>query len=66
MYWDKKHRNLVFVQYAEDGGLYYLPVSTEQALKRQGRMDVLVNAYKLRPGEGAGRLLDTNRYERVE
>lgn len=66
VYWDKKHRNLVFVQYAEDGGLYYLPVSTEQALKRHGRMDVLVNAYKLRPGEGAGRLLDTNRYERVE
>lgn len=62
VYFDRVHRNFVFVRDLADGGVIYLAVTPAYELKRIGRLDALVNAYRLPPGaDGAGRLR-TGRY----
>ena len=66
VYWDLEHANLVYIGRLADGSVIYLPVVLEKAAKKIGRIDALVNAYRLPPGkDGADRLL-TLRYARME
>lgn len=65
VFWDLEHANLVYISRLADGSVIYLPVTLDRAAKKIGRIDALVNAYRLPPGkEGADRLL-TVRYARM-
>ena len=58
IYWDRAENGLVFVRYLTDGSLIYVPVSPGFSAGNVGRIDALVNAYRLLPGnDGAGRLI---------
>lgn len=61
VYWDRWHDNLVFVKEAADGRLIYMPLEPGTRVKKRGRLDAVVNAYKV-PKE---RLADATRYEKV-
>lgn len=66
VYFDTKHRHFAYVRELADGGVIFVAIDTAETVKRVGRIDALVNAYRL-PGtrEGAGRLLDLNRFIRM-
>lgn len=63
VYFDTRHRHFAYVRELADGGVIFVALDTAETVKRVGRIDALVNAYRL-PGthEGAGRLLDFNRF----
>lgn len=57
VYWDREVRNLAFVRHLVDGSLIYVPVTPAYDARKVGRIDALVNAYRLLAGkDGAGRL----------
>lgn len=66
VYFDTKHRHFAYVRELADGGVIFIALDTAETVKRVGRIDALVNAYRL-PGtrEGAGRLLDIKRFIRM-
>lgn len=65
VYYDTAHANIVYVRRLADGSVIYLALDAADNLKRVGRVDALVNVYRLAAGvEGAGRLL-TRRYIRM-
>lgn len=66
VYFDTKHRHFAYVRELADGGVIFVALDAAETVKRVGRIDALVNAYRL-PGtrEGAGRLLDRNRFVRM-
>jgi len=62
VYFDLKHRHFALVRELEDG-VIYAALEVDDNLKQVGRLDALVNAYRLKnTAEGAGRLQDANRY----
>lgn len=66
IYFDKTHQNFVFVRDLADGGVIYAALDTADALKRVGKIDVLINAYRLdASANGAGRLADGNRFVKM-
>jgi len=67
VYWDKLHKTLVYVAKGGDGGLVYVPVDAAANVKRHGKLDAIVNAYRLpATKDGAGRLLDEERFVKME
>lgn len=66
VYFDTKHRHFAYVRRLADGGVIYIALNAAENLKKTGRIDALVNAYRL-PGtlDGAGRLLDQQRFVRM-
>lgn len=67
VYWDKLHSNLVYVASDGSGGLIYVPVDAAANVKHHGRLDAIVNAYRLPPtNDGTGRLLDEVRFVKME
>lgn len=66
VYWDNTHRNLAFVRALVDGSVLYVPVSAGFVASKVGRIDAVVNAYRLPAGnDGAGRLRNTRRFTRM-
>lgn len=65
VYFDREHLNFVFVRRLANDGVIYLALDAADNVKKVGRIDALVNAYRL-PGtrDGAGRLA-TQRYVRM-
>lgn len=47
IYWDTQERDIVYTRAAADGQVIYLPARLDYNVKKLGRMDVLVNAYKV-------------------
>lgn len=67
VYWDKLHKNLVYVANDGDGGLIYVPVDAATNVKHHGKLDAVVNAYRLPPtNDGTGRLKDGKRFIKME
>lgn len=67
VYWDKLHSNLVYVASDGNGGLIYVPVDAASNVKHHGKLDAVVNAYRLPPtNDGTGRLLDEARFVKME
>jgi len=67
VYWDKLHKNLVYVANDGDGGVIYVPVDAATNVKHHGKLDAVVNAYRLPPtNDGAGRLKDGKRFVKME
>lgn len=67
VYWDKLHKTLVYVASDGDGGVIYVPVDAAANVKHHGKLDAVVNAYRLPPTrDGAGRLLDEARFVKME
>lgn len=66
VYFDQAHGNFVFTRALDDGGVIYAALDAELAMKHVGRMDALVNAYRLDGSHnGAGRLLNRKRYTKM-
>lgn len=62
VYWDTDHKTLVYVRRLENGEVIYVPVDTDYVVKQHGKLDAIVNAYRLAATkDGAGRL-ETDRY----
>jgi SPP1 gp7 family putative phage head morphogenesis protein len=62
VYWDTKHKTLVYVRRLDNGEVIYIPVDADYVVKRHGKLDAIVNAYKLpATADGAGRI-ETDRY----
>lgn len=67
VYWDKLHQNLVYVATDRNGGMIYVPVDAAANVKHHGKLDAMVNAYRLAPtNDGTGRLKDGNRFVKME
>lgn len=67
VYFDQAHKNFVFVRNLADGGVIYAALDTGDALKRVGKIDALVNAYRLdATANGAGRLNDSQRFVQMD
>lgn len=49
VYWDAQERDVVYTYPAKDGRVIYVPARLDYNVKKLGRMDVLVNAYKVEP-----------------
>lgn len=65
VFWDFKHSNLVYTLDLADGSVIYLAATLDKESKKIGRIDAMVNAYRLPIGkDGADRLL-TVRYARM-
>lgn len=66
VFYDTKNRHFAYVRYLADGGVVFLALDVDATVKRVGRIDALVNAYRL-PGnqEGSGRLEDRNRFVKM-
>jgi hypothetical protein len=66
VYFDTEHNRFAYVRQLADGGVIFASLETDQALKQVGRLDALVNAYRL-PGtpEGAGRLQNVVRFVKM-
>ncbi|MDO9053832.1 MAG: phage minor head protein [Sulfurimicrobium sp.] len=47
VYWDTQERDIVYTYPAEDGRVIYVPARLDFSVKKLGKMDVLVNAYKV-------------------
>lgn len=63
VFWDTQNTNLAFVRYLVDGSAIYVPVTPARYEKKIGRIDALVTAYRLLPGnEGVGRLKNRSRF----
>lgn len=66
VYFDKAHDNFVFTRRLDDGGVIYAALEPEAGLKHVGRIDALINAYRLdSSANGAGRLHNRSRYTRM-
>ncbi len=67
VYWDKLHKTLVYVASDGSGGLIYVPVDAASNVKHHGKLDAVVNAYRLPPtNDGTGRLLDEARFVKMK
>ena len=67
VYWDTLHKTLVYVASDGDGGLIYIPVDAATNVKHHGKLDAVVNAYRLPPtNDGTGRLLDEARFVKMK
>jgi hypothetical protein len=67
VYWDTKHSNLVYVATEPSGGVIYVPVDADGKVRHHGKLDAVVNAYRLPDTkDGAGRLKDGKRFEKME
>ena len=66
VYFDTEHSHFVYVRQLADDGVIFAALETDQALKQAGRLDAVVNAYRL-PGtvEGAGRLKNAGRFVKM-
>lgn len=65
VYFDRKHGHFVFIRDLDDG-VIYAALETDEALKHAGRLDALINAYRLpATNEGAGRLSDRKRFVKM-
>lgn len=60
VYFDRDHRNFVYVRRLTDGGVLYVALEQAYEMKRVGQIDALVNAYRL-DAEAAKRL-ETKRF----
>lgn len=65
VYFDRKYGHFAYVRTLDDG-VIVVALENDQVVKHAGRMDVLVNAYRL-PGtnDGAGRLRDGKRFVKM-
>lgn len=61
VYWDTKHKNLVYVAVAGRGEVLFVPVTADYSVKRVGRLDAAVTAFRVR----ASRLEDGKRFIRM-
>jgi SPP1 gp7 family putative phage head morphogenesis protein len=62
VYWDTDHKTLVYVKRLENGEVIYIPIDTDYVVAKLGKLDAVVNAYRLPATKvGAGRL-ETGRY----
>lgn len=67
VYWDNLHQNLVYVANDSNGGVIYVPVDAAANIKHHGKLDAIVNAYRLAPtNDGAGRLKDEKRFVKMK
>jgi len=67
VYWDKLHQNLVYTASDGSGGLIYIPVDAADNVKPHGKLDAIVNAYRLAStNDGTGRLKDVKRFVKME
>jgi SPP1 gp7 family putative phage head morphogenesis protein len=67
VYWDTEHKNLVYVASDRSGGVIYVPVNAVDNVKPHGKLDAIVNAYRLAPtNDGVGRLKNKKRFEKME
>lgn len=57
VYWDTQEQDIVYTYPAADGRIIYLPARLDYNVKKLGRLDVLVNAYKIEASR-----LDSTRY----
>ena len=65
VYFDRKYGHFVYVRDLENG-VIYAALETDQGLKQAGRLDAVVNAYRLpATKDGAGRLLDKKRFVKM-
>lgn len=66
VYFDTRHRHFAYVRRLADGGVIFVAFDAAETVKRVGRIDALVNAYRLpATAGGAGRLADHNRFVRM-
>lgn len=66
VYFDRVHANFVFTRGLDDGGVIYAAFETDSAMKHVGRLDALINAYRLDASHnGAGRLFNRKRYAKM-
>lgn len=66
VYFDRVHGNFVFTRALDDGGVIYAAFETESNMKHVGRLDGLINAYRLDASrDGAGRLRNRKRYVKM-
>ncbi|MDP2808648.1 MAG: phage minor head protein [Rhodocyclaceae bacterium] len=66
VYYDDTHKNVVYVRRLADGGVIYVALDAADTVKKVGRVDALVNAYRLPPThDGAGRLANVGRFVRM-
>lgn len=66
VYWDARHQTLVYVRRLESGEIIYVPVDADYVVAKHGRLDAIVNAYRLpATKDGAGRL-DADRYIKMK
>lgn len=65
VYFDRKYGHFAYVRTLDDGAIF-VALESDQVVKHAGRMDALVNAYRL-PGtqDGIGRLRDAKRFVRM-
>lgn len=62
VYWDAKHKTLVYIRRLDSGEVIYVPVDADYVVQKHGRLDAIMNAYRLdATKDGAGRL-ETDRY----
>jgi len=47
VYWDTQEHDVVYAYTADDGRVIYIPARMDYNVKKLGKMDVLVNAYKV-------------------
>lgn len=65
VYFDRKYGHFAYVRDLEDG-VIYAALETDQSLKHVGRLDAVVNAYRLpATHDGAGRLFDRSRFVKM-
>lgn len=63
VYFDVAHANFVLTRTLDDGGVIFAALDAAQDLKHAGRLDALVNAFRLAAGkDGAGRLANRKRF----
>lgn len=65
VYFDRKYGHFAYVRELEDG-VIFAALEPAETMKHAGRLDAVVNAYRL-PGtkDGAGRLRDTKRFVKM-
>lgn len=66
VYFDALHRNFVYTRSLGDGGVIYVTLEADATVKHVGKLDALINAYRLNATEeGAGRLLNRKRFVKM-
>jgi uncharacterized protein with gpF-like domain len=67
LYWDTNHKTLVYVQRLTSGEVIYVPVDTNYTVVKHGKLDAVLNAYRLpATKDGAERLNDGKRFIKME
>lgn len=66
VYFDIEHGRFAYARQLADDGVIFAALESDQALKHVGRLDAIVNAYRL-PGtaDGAGRLKNAGRFVKM-